>query len=65
MAQNIYQALKRLDLTTWDPRAVKKFQENISRRDLYETVLTVERIEGERNKQEKSLSPQFRMAWMI
>ena len=44
---------------------MKEYQENISRRDLYGTVLAVERIERERNKQEKSLSPQFRMAWMI
>jgi predicted transposase/invertase (TIGR01784 family) len=46
MPESIYRALKRLDLTTWDPRSVKEYQEDISRRDLYGTVLSVEREDG-------------------
>ena len=47
MPENIYKALRRLDLTTWDPRVMKEYQEDLTRRDLYGTVLAVERAEGE------------------
>lgn len=53
MPEDIYKALKRLDLTTWNPREAKEYQEDISRRDLYESVLAVERSEGEESATER------------
>lgn len=46
MPENIYKALRRLDLTSWNPRETKEYQEDIARRDLYQTTLAVEREEG-------------------
>ena len=46
MPEAIYNALKRLDLTTWNPREIKEYQEDITRRDIYAEVLAVERVEG-------------------
>ena len=46
MPEEIYKALKRLDLTSWNPRETKEYHEDIARRDLYQTTLAVEREEG-------------------
>lgn len=46
MPEAICNALKRLDLTTWNPREMKEYQEDMTRRDLYAEVLAVEREEG-------------------
>ena len=46
MPEEIFKALKRLDLTSWNPRETKEYHEDIARRDLYQTTLAVEREEG-------------------
>ena len=46
MPEAICNALKRLDLTTWNPREMKEYKEDMTRRDLYAEVLAVEREEG-------------------
>ena len=54
----IYKALSRLDLQQWSPKEAKEYHEELARRDLYATTLTVEReegrIEGERAALEKT-----------
>ena len=46
MPEIIYKALRRLDLTSWNPRETKEYREEIFPRYLYETTLAVEREEG-------------------
>ena len=46
MPDEIYKALCRLDLQQWSPKKTKEYQEDLTRRDLYTTTLTVEREEG-------------------
>ena len=45
MPKEIYEALKRLDLRTFSSKQVKEYQEDINRKELYQTTLAVERCE--------------------
>jgi len=53
MPEEIYKALKRLDLREWNHTKIKEYEEDLLRGNIYTTTLSVERQEGkEEGKQE-------------